>query len=243
MARPRKKATFVPPSGVRDIKIKFLTYALRHRSKALRLLATDVREGKISPKQWAESLGQGGTWIEVWAEDTIRGWRTGAQPVPRIRETGELEPLSLYPRTEGPDNETFTCTLTDTMLSRLSHRVSVGGGPWWESDSEDDRDIFRKAMHAKLDSELDRFFAIAVRSGASKEIKLPSDLELKLEAAALYLLCGVDRQALSNEIHKAAQTVYEWLIDVVRLLGLKMKRRGHPTSSSKPRTFLLVFPN
>lgn len=232
MARPKKRAVFVPPAGLRDIKCKFINFGSRHRSKVLRLLATEVREGKMSVHQWAEMFGQADTWMEQWADGTLEAWRLGTKPAPAVDKAGNIEVVFEYPDDGQTSDDTFTCTLTSTPISRLSHRVSIGGPPWWDSGSRDDRDDFRKMMHRHLDIYLDQYFATALRLGASREMKLPTNLDIKLEVAALYILCVVSRKNLAEAVHQAEATVYDWLTEAVELLQLRTRVPGHQTKRS-----------
>jgi hypothetical protein len=222
MPRPKKPKTFVPPTGLRDTKVKFLNFAREHNSSALRSLIIDVSQGTMSLRQWAKNFGQDNTWLEQWAEDTLGLWAKGILPLPRA-EKGDLIMDFLLPF-HAPIKR-FSSTIEGTPISRLSHGVSIFAAPWWDKDTGDDREMFKEAMHARLDHELDQFFEKMIQAGDS-DIKLPRDLDAKLEAAALYFLCGEKRAEIADTFHVSEATVYDWLREVQELLALRMKTPG-----------------
>jgi hypothetical protein len=81
-------------------------------------------------------------------------------------------------------------------------------------------------MHRKLDSALDQFFT------RSQRILIPSDLSLKIEVAAMYILCGNTRDELVAALkpespHVATEAMYVWLREAMGILELKMRPRGY----------------
>jgi len=226
VARPKKKPIFLPAGGQQAIRGKFLRFAFYHGSPALHLLATDVQQERTTVANWAKSLGQAGTWLEQWAQDALVSWKNHTYPPPKQDDEGILNVYFPWPDEQG-EEDVFHCTLEGKPLSRLAHRVTIAGAPWWDEGMPDDRETFRKQMHDKLDRELNEFFKEALRLGRSKELRLPADLDLKLEASALYLLCGKSRVELAAAVHAAEATVYGWLTETLELLQLQMKTPGH----------------
>src|SRR5580704_16273193 len=105
---------FTSASEQQAIKQKFLDFARRHNSPAMRLLATKVFKDELSVADWAQQFNLTGTWVQEWAEDTLRAWRTGTCPTPVIEGT-DLKAYYPSPRSQ-PD--TFSCVIKGTPLSR-----------------------------------------------------------------------------------------------------------------------------
>jgi hypothetical protein len=85
-------------------------------------------------------------------------------------------------------------------------------------------------MHAGLKAALDEFFGHAVECGASGQISIPANLDLKIECAALYLLCSVSRADLVKRLkstHVGKEAMYGWLKEATVLLDLRMPPGGH----------------
>ena len=74
MARPKTQPSIVPRNWWLALKAKFLDYSFYYYPSALKELAVQVREKKITLRQWAESWGVADTWIEAWAEETLTSW-------------------------------------------------------------------------------------------------------------------------------------------------------------------------
>lgn len=244
MARPKKAKTFAPPSWQQAIRAKFLNYAVAHNSPALRLLATEVRDGHMTVRQWVVALGVAGTWIEQWAENAIEYWRTNP---PTFRGNGEVEMWFPAPRDGQTAADVFTYSVTDTPRSRASLGVTMGGSLKWytqrpgdpepvaQHDPLNDWEQFKKEQHAMLEDALNRYQENAVHSGASDRIAIPAELDRKLEIAALYVFCGMSPERIWNRgrngIHADRTTINRWLKEVMPLLDLKMRRPGRKKAS------------
>ncbi len=227
--RPKKPLVLVSPSALQAIRTKFLNFAVRHNSPALRLLATKVYPSEMSVHQWADSLNVAETWLEQWAQDTVMAWCQGASPAPKKTEDGKLELAFRAPRDERAPADEFRYTISATPLSKLAHAVTVGGSPWWIEQPADDWERFKKEIHDQIDGALERFLEKAVQLGASREIKIPDELDKKLEGAALYILCGTGTAQLHSGLRTRVgdvSTVYRWLRETLRLLDLPMKKPG-----------------
>jgi hypothetical protein len=229
MSRQKRAPAFFPPSGMQAIRTRFLNYAVQYRSRALHVLAKDVYRGDMSVSEWARSLNATSTWLERWAQDTVDSWNQGLIPAPNLTENGALEFRFRAPRDEQTQADEFSCILSGTPLSMHAHRVTIGGPPWWEPNTTDDQECFRKEMHFQLDLRLDAFFVRAVKSGASQQITLPNELDKKLQAAAQYILCDKSTGELHSQLVMCVgnvNTVYRWLREILDFLGLPMRARG-----------------
>jgi hypothetical protein len=71
VARPKKQLLVELPGFHQLIRVKFISFALGHRSPALRLLATKVWHREMSVAEWAKSFYVSGTWVEQWAQDVL----------------------------------------------------------------------------------------------------------------------------------------------------------------------------
>ncbi len=230
--RPKKQPTFEPPGFKQAVRARLIEYARRHGSAALHLLATDVWRGEMTLDAWAKSFNVAGTWVEAWAQDVLDAWREGIRyPAPAVSESGVL--TMWYP---SPDDghtaaDLFSCHLTGTPLAQLQHGIIFGGdaSACW-NPGEDDETAFRRRMHARLDDALDDFFRHAPEFGASSRITIPKGLDLKIECAALYLLCSVSRADLVKRLkstHVAKEAMYNWLQDAMQVLDLRTKLPRH----------------
>jgi hypothetical protein len=226
VARTKKSKGFLLPSGIQAIRAKFLQYAFAHESSAFLQLATEVREGRTTVRQWADSYHLGGTWVEEWAKDTLEAWNTGTCPSPVVigskvasfidgtepskhlkednEHAGTLRMFYPEPRDEH-DLFSFSCR----PLSRLAHKSTVYGAPWWKENTTETLEGIKKEILVQVGKELDKFFTSSeaviqhddgtvvrrlIASGV--ETTLPSDLDLKLEAAAVYYFCGRSPEAI-----------------------------------------------
>jgi hypothetical protein len=206
---------------------------------------------------WAKKFNVSGTWVEQWAQDTLDFWHKaslsrelrGKVPEgesegplictgsPIVRQSSGVEMSYPSPSLDGRTAaDVFSCNLTGTPFARLSHGITIGGDAsvLW-SPGEDDETAFRRHMRATLEAALDEFFKHAVECGASGQISIPKDpedLDLKIECAALYVLCNVSRPRLAELTHRVGkEAMYLWLKDTVEeLLDLRMPPRGHRSS-------------
>ena len=78
-------------------------------------------------------------------------------------------------------------------------------------------------MHARLDYALDKFRMKAAKSGSSREIVVPGDLDLKLQIAALYIFCNMKTEELAKHqsVLRDRTIVYRWLKEILTLLDLR----------------------
>jgi hypothetical protein len=79
LARPRKQPRFEPPGFVQATRARFLEFARLHNSPAFRLLATRVWPDEMTVHDWAKLFHVDGTWVEEWARDAIRQWRSACR--------------------------------------------------------------------------------------------------------------------------------------------------------------------
>jgi hypothetical protein len=241
MPRKKKQKVFAPPGWRQAIKAKFLSLAFHHNPNALYLLATKGRAGVITAHEWADSLNVAGTWIEQWAEDTLQAWRLepylcDIAPGPNNTANGSV--LYPPPRDRQTEADVFSFKISATPMCRLLFGITIGGGPLRADEPQDDWERFRKEIQAKLDDALDRYRENAVHLGASCEIAVPGDLDLKLEIAALYVFGFKSAEELGKQsaVLRDRTVVYRWLDDILGLLGLSMKKPGHqPKPKSLPQ--------
>jgi hypothetical protein len=226
VGRPKKQAKFLPAGFHQAVRALFIRLALLHGSRALRLIATAVWPCEMTPKHWAELFNQSGTWLEQYADDALDFWRSYPQIGP---ESGN--PL-VYPgpRSESTAADVFSFATEAMPLSRIQHGITLGGDPSviWQP-AEDDETAFRRQIHQKLDAALDEYFQNAVASGTSIKIRIPTDLNFKIETTALYLLCDKScRDLITLPKNPGFPNVEEdamrkWLRETTTLLRLRSK--------------------
>ena len=228
--RPKKQGVIIPASGVQAIRVRFLYSALVNNSPALRLLATNVRDGRMTVSKWAASatgVDLSRTWVENWANESLSAWSIGTCPPPVVNNSRIEKWFWLDEQLGVADISKFSCTISVSLLSRLEYEWIIGAVRS-ASKIEDDKARVKARVtvdaHAELDRELARFFEESAYG------TIPSDLERKLECAALYLLCGRSRKDLAAHVNQAEQTMYDWITEATGLLGLPMKRRGHQSN-------------
>src|ERR1039457_3759355 len=180
--------------------------------------------GKILQRRW--DMGRG-----VGSRRARRVARRNTHPAPAV--SGSRVLTLGYP---SPDDghtaaDLFSCHLTGTPLAQRQHGIIFGGdaSACW-NPGEDDETAFRRRMHARLDDALDDFFRHAPEFGASSRITIPKGLDLKIECAALYLLCSVSRADLVKRLkstHVAKEAMYNWLQDAMQVLDLRTKLPRH----------------
>lgn len=245
MARPRKQKNPEPPAFHQAIRARFLYFGVRHSCRALQVLATEIwptirQELEASllrvPKadeqylwqerrprrtkavrRWTAAIYQGGKWLEQWAEDTLDYWRHSPRTAERL-----IYPL---PRV-GSEDDDFRFATKITPVSREQVGIVFGGDRnlWADVSSEE---LLRRNAREQLEAALDQYFASArERWGA---VAIPKDLNLKIETAALYVLCGATRSDLAARLvatHTTEKTIWDWLSEVLPLLQLRMRPPG-----------------
>jgi hypothetical protein len=228
MARQKKQPVFAPPGWRQAIKSKFLRNAFHFNPQALSLLATKVRAREITEQDWAASFGVAGTWIEEWAKDTLQSWREQPSYCPAPDDAGKRWVFFATPRDGETEADVFSFEISAKPLCRLSFGVTIGGY-LQDGEPEDDWERFKRQMHESLDNALKAFRMKAVQSGSSREIIVPSDLDLKLELAALYLFSNKSPTELAENaaVARDRTVVYRWLKEILTLLELPMKMAGH----------------
>jgi hypothetical protein len=231
LGRPKKQPRFEPPGFRQAVRAQFIEFGRHHNSRALHLLGTKVWRQEMSLQDWAKLFYVSNTWVEEWARGTLESWRGGGYGAPVTSESGDVDMWYLPPKDGRTDADTFTCTLEATPRARLEFGATIGGDSTvWFNVGEDDETAFRRYMHSRLDAALDDFFKRAVEVGASRRIYIPSDLNLKIECAALYVLCQQSKDELVKGLqsnHVSAPTIYGWLKEAMELLELKMRPAGH----------------
>lgn len=227
MPRKKKVPVFAPPAWRQTLKAKSLSTALGNCHEAGNLLAKEARNGTISAHEWAERFNVADTWIEKWAENQLAGWQLEPHTFPNL----------FPPSDEGTKADSFSFSITD---ARPFCKFSLGvltAGSLPAGAEEDDWERFKKGLHFDLDLALNRYRDSALQSGASKEVKVPSDLEKKLGVAGLYFFRGMSPDEIGDlrQVARDRTVVYRWLDEIVGLLGLRMRDPG-----AKPKyTYLL----
>jgi hypothetical protein len=143
---------------------------------------------------------------------------------PVAQQGKELWMVYPLPRKHHTPDDVFSFKLKDMPFAESQVGSTIGGDAnrLWEA-GENDADAFRRRTHGELDAALDQFYE------SSRKIIVPADLDLKIEAAALYLLCETDASELAVLTSKrvSEDTILNWLNEAITLLDLKMKPRGH----------------
>jgi len=231
MARSKNKTVFAPPSWRRALKARFLDFAFRRNPNALRILAIEVRAGKITPRQWVDQYQLGGTWVEEWVADVLDAWQMQPYMFSEIDRLGNTKlPPSIYyppPRDESTADDVFSFKVDTVPTSKLSIGITAGGSiP--DGEPDDDWLRFRKQMHANLDRALDWYHQNALDLGASREVLIPNDLFRKTEVTAVYFFCAKSpEQILPNLVERVGDrtTLHRWIREISKLLDLPTKKR------------------
>jgi hypothetical protein len=105
----------------------------------------------------------------------------------------------------------------------------TGAGRCADDTPDDDWEKFEKEAHAALSCELALYRVRTLEAGKAKEIVEPSELDKKLQVAALYVFSGMDAEELGQlpAVARDTSVVNRWLNQVLPLLGLEMRPRGH----------------
>jgi len=207
---------FAPPVWRQTLKAKFLVTAFGHCPQATELLAGQVREGARSVQDWAVQFNVSGTWIELWAEDVLQTWRW----------TPLVYPWRPPPPPEELEADFFSFRIDNARPScRFSHRVLVGGHFPKEADPRN-WERFKQEQHAALEWHLNQYREKALQAGASREIRVPGDLDLKLEVAAIYILRGMTCREIGvlRGVGRDPSVVSRWLKEILGLLDLPRRR-------------------
>lgn len=218
MSRKKQQPVLVPPDGIQTVKAEFLECARILTPAGFNILGTDVKAGKMSVRQWADYFGLAGTWIERWAEDTVRTW--------------ELHPKTFpyypAPRDEATDAGYFYYAVSGIRpFSRLSLGLTMGGSLRGGSEENDWRS-FVTAMHTDLDEALEEYKQAALKSGAIRFALIPNDLGLKLTVAAHYLFgkkSAAEIAALPT-VRRDRTVVTRWLDQILTILNLPARPPG-----------------
>jgi hypothetical protein len=236
MAGKKKAKVFAPPGWRQALKCQFLNFAFVHNRHALQLLAVDVKNGSMTPHEWAKSFNLAGTWVEEWAQDTLEFWVMFPDLGPEGSNPGNNEqPIEVSyppPCDEKNDADVFSFKISVVPISKLALGITVGGS-LRKDEPEDDWQRFKKRVHASLDFALEEYCQNAVRSGASDELLVPSDLDLKVEVTAAYFFCGMSPAQLRYRLVTKVgdnSTVYRWIKEIAKLLNIPMKASGHQSN-------------
>jgi hypothetical protein len=231
MARSSKKPVFTSPGWHQALKARFLNFGFRHNPDALRLLATEVRESKITPQQWANQYHLGGTWVEEWVGDVLIAWGNQPYLVSEVDQLGntDLPPTVYYPapRDESTADDVFSFSVNGIPNSKLSLGITAGGSVP-EGEPDDDWLQFKKQMHGNLDRALDWYQQNALDLGSSREVLIPNDLFRKTEVTAVYFFCAKNpAQILPILLERVGDrtTVHRWIQEITKLLDIPMKKR------------------
>jgi hypothetical protein len=168
MARPKKTPVLVTPEWRQAVKVEFLTVAFHYAPDAFELLQSDVRQNRMTVRDWADRFDVGGSWVEAWAAKTVSDW--DLYP--------ELFPNFHSPSDEKTEADRFSYTVSrESPLTKFALGRTVGGSlsPGAE---EDDWERFRSALHRDLDRALDQYREKALREGATREFVIPEDLRV-----------------------------------------------------------------
>jgi hypothetical protein len=218
MARPRKPRQF-DPFFHQALRYKFIAFADEHKpqSAALRHLGTEVWAGKMTVSDWALKLHQSGTLLEIWAQDSIDSWkRYDASPAaptdaPKPWRTGRpIPPGCPPPRMESDRVEMVF------PLPRASESASYSSSLSTETDIE-------------------RIFS---GSSPPTPIEAPdlADFTDNIQMAALYVLCGLNKQQVLDHFESigkyySAANIQAKLRGAMDLLELKRKPTGRPANT------------
>ena len=233
MARSTDKRVFTTPAWIQAAKCWFIDYGFRHNPDALGRLATEVRTGEITPREWATRYGLSETWVEGWAKEVIATWEMEPYLIGDLDRPNGNRPNILYPqpRDARKPADVFNFSVSTMPTSTLSAGILAGGS---RENPGDDGRRFKKQMRDILERALEQYEKHVLTSGASREIVVPRAPYLKIETAALYFFCEMSPQTLlQNLIMRvgAETTVYRWIKEITKLLDLPMKRRGRHSAS------------
>ena len=222
MSRRKKAPVFVSPAWHQTLKTKFLQAAFGNCLEAANLLVTDVYEQRMTTRDWAERFNVAGTWIEQWAAEVLEFWHDHPVIFPRLPP----------PHVEETEADSFSFVIAN---ARPFFKFSLGvlaGGSFPDDADEDDWGRFKQQQHARLEAALERYRLMAVQAGTSLEIKIPNDLDLKLQVAAIYIFRGmsIDELAEMKEIARDRTRVYRWVAEILSLVDIPMR-----TAGSKPK--------
>ena len=227
MARLKRPPTIVPWRWWPTLKSKFLDYSFEFYPSALKELAIQVRENKVTVRQWAESWEVADTWIEQWAEQTLTSWR---------KEPPVVDGYITYPSPTGTRaEEKFSFTITDAISDcRLAFGETVGGAKFGTNEPTDDWERFRDSLQRRLNYELKIYRIKMLRIGMLEEVDLGTDeeLELNLKIAAVNVFGNKSAGEIGQYagVARERSVVSRRVTKILALLDLKPTKRGRKRS-------------
>src|SRR5271169_3966558 len=124
MAGKSRPQVFGMPTWRQALRAKFLDFGFRHNPDALRLLATQVKNGLMTPRAWVDSFDLGDTWVEEWVNDTLAYWKDRPDSCPDFPEpqtNGQPAVLSYPPpRVAQNAEDVFEFSVRGVPVSKLS---------------------------------------------------------------------------------------------------------------------------
>jgi hypothetical protein len=280
MGRRKDKTTLVTPLWIEALRTNFLSAAFGLMPSARDLLATKGYRGEITSLDWAREFDVQGTWIEEWAERTLKDWKAFPDWVRNDPVTGALvEVFCNPPEVAQTKEDQFSYSTSGNLPSPYAIGVVAGGrlpnalmGEFdqlrkarrdyreelqtkEQATTADQRrvadarigaakarlekasqaaaefdpwDYFVKARRADLDKALSQHRKEAASTGASREIHIPRDLDLKLEVAALYIFGRQTPEEIGKRrgVGRERYAVNRWLREILPLLDLKPRPPG-----------------
>jgi hypothetical protein len=233
IGRPPKKLQFVPGAFQHERRARwrtrFLELGRQHGTLAFRDLEL-VRGGELSLSDWGRRYNiTSESWLGEWA----RGEVTRANLVDESKANTVAGHIDEFAALLGAP------TAGEEPVFRFE-LAEVFSCP--EAD-------FRRDLHRRLDEKLDDFFkpreipcvatfstpdGIEFKHGIERTegYRIPvreedEDVKKKLIAASLYVLSGFTREQIADQLNSTPQTVYNWLHDVMPVLELPLRPRGH----------------
>jgi hypothetical protein len=169
-----------------------------------------VRRGQLPFDRFSEEYGIPGTWIEDAARNTLDAWEHNPRMEREFRwRLPSFVESHLQPRFRE----------TERYL-RGFHLASYLFSP----------DGCRQAAHAALDRDFDQVDKAAASEGYTVAKRIPTELQKKLECAALYLFRRLTSQRLADggRYFTDPTNMWRWVRDVFALLELPRRSRRNP---------------
>jgi hypothetical protein len=224
MPRTKKQAILTTPLWNQTLKVMFLEAGFHHCPEALELLQPDVRAGAVSVHAWADQFSLAGTWVEHWAGVTLAEWAGHPHLFPNFQ--------SLLFESAAADR--FSYEVHGRYPTCKFALGTVVGGSLSEGAPHDDWERFKAELRNDLDRALENYLQEALTTGALQRITVPSELQLKVEVAALYFFRNLTPQQIADyptksydRTHRNRTQINVWLKEVLPLLGLWMRAKGH----------------